>query len=117
MGDTFLPTQEFCQGLCESHFSISAMWQVITHDANLGQVHFRAREALLATKAFVGTETLKAIPDFCCLGRLRSNNALSSKALECGMQKVNLVWACEKDVHSGKPMKLRLVLISPHHGP
>lgn len=75
------------------------MWQVITHDANRGQVHFGAREALLVTKAFAGTETLKAIPDFCRLGRRQSNNALSSKALECGVQKANLVWACEKDVH------------------
>lgn len=75
------------------------MWQAITHYANLGRVHFRTREALLATKASVGTETLTAIPDFCCLGRLQSNKALSSKALEHGMQKANLVWACDEDVN------------------
>lgn len=75
------------------------MWQAITHYANLGQVHFRAREALLATKVSVGTETLTAIPDFCCLGRLQSNKALLSKPLEHGMQKANLVRACEEDVH------------------
>lgn len=74
------------------------MWRVITHYANLGQVHFRAREAPLATKVAVGTRTLKAIPDFCCLGKLQSNNTLSFKALEHGMQKSNLVQACEDAV-------------------